>query len=178
MNTLILKLNATGDVVRTTTLLRRLPGDVTWVTAGTNAVLLNRLAENVRCIAWEDREQAAGTRYDAVICLEDEPEVAAFLKSVRYDELCGAYLDEDGSMAYTDNSRPWFDLSLISRHGRVRADGLKLLNRWTYQDLVFRSLGWQFSGEQYLLPSVPNGPLSGDVAISPVAGPVWPMKHW
>jgi hypothetical protein len=81
-------------------------------------------------------------------------------------------------MAYTDNSRPWFDLSLISRHGRVRADRLKLLNRWTYQDLVFRSLGWQFSGEQYFLPSVPGGPLSGDVAISPVAGPVWPMKHW
>jgi hypothetical protein len=178
MNTLILKLNATGDVVRTTTLLRRLPDEVTWVTAATNSVLLNGLAENLRCIAWEDRKRAAGAQYDAVINLEDEPEVAAFLKTVRYKELCGAYLDENESMAYTDSSRPWFDLSLISRHGRVRADLLKLQNRRTYQDLVFRSFGWRFSGEQYLLPVVRSRPLGGDVAISPLAGSVWPMKNW
>jgi ADP-heptose:LPS heptosyltransferase len=35
MNVLILKLNATGDVVRTTTLLHRLQGDITWITAPT-----------------------------------------------------------------------------------------------------------------------------------------------
>jgi ADP-heptose:LPS heptosyltransferase len=36
MNILIIKLNATGDVVRTTTLLRRLQGDITWITAPSN----------------------------------------------------------------------------------------------------------------------------------------------
>jgi hypothetical protein len=178
MKTLILKLNATGDVVRTTTLLRRLRGEVTWVTAATNVALLTGIADNVRCIAWEDREQAVGAGYDLVISLEDEPDAAVFLAALKYQDLCGAYLDTNGSMAYTDNARVWFDLSLISRYGRAEADRLKLQNRSTYQDLVFRSLGWQFSGEPYLLPSVRSGPLGGDVAISAVAGPVWPMKHW
>src|SRR5690606_9146778 len=41
MRTLILKLNATGDVVRTTSLLRRLEGEVAWITAPTNVPLLD-----------------------------------------------------------------------------------------------------------------------------------------
>ena len=40
MNVLILKLNATGDVVRTTTtLLHRLQGDITWIAAPFAAAL-------------------------------------------------------------------------------------------------------------------------------------------
>jgi len=37
---LIIKLNATGDVVRTTTLLRQFECDVTWVTSAPNHELL------------------------------------------------------------------------------------------------------------------------------------------
>ena len=40
MNILIVKLNATGDVVRTTPLLHRLEGDIVWVTARANLPLL------------------------------------------------------------------------------------------------------------------------------------------
>ena len=45
-----------------------------------------------------------------------------------------------------------FDLSIVSRHGRGRADELKLANRSTYQELIFEGLGLRFSGETYLLP--------------------------
>jgi ADP-heptose:LPS heptosyltransferase len=44
MNVLIVKLGATGDVVRTTPLLRRLSGSVTWITAAKNGVFLEGLA--------------------------------------------------------------------------------------------------------------------------------------
>jgi hypothetical protein len=55
---------------------------------------------------------------------------------------------------------------------------LKLLNRRTYQDLIFASLGLGFNGEPYYLPpSQPTG-LHGHVAISSTAGAVWPMKKW
>jgi len=67
---------------------------------------------------------------------------------------------------------------LISSHGRARADELKLLNRRTYQDLIFDGLGLQFGGEEYLLPKPNDTGLSGDVAIAADAGPVWPMKKW
>ena len=55
---------------------------------------------------------------------------------------------------------------------------LKLLNRQTYQELIFRGLGFDFAGETYLLPEPIETGLSGDVAIAADAGPVWPMKRW
>ena len=177
MNTLIIKLNATGDVVRTTTLLRRLRGDVTWITARTNLELLAGLPR-VRSLAWEERELARDREYDLVISLEDEIEVAAFVAGVQHAHRFGAYLSDQNQVAYTDDSSGWFDLSLVSRHGREHADELKLMNRRTYQDLIFEGLGWRFEGEPYLLPPPTSTDLSGDVAIAPVAGPVWPMKGW
>lgn len=178
MNTLIVKLNATGDVVRTTTLLRRLQGEVTWITAEMNLALVAGASTSVRAIAWEEREHAWDRHYDRVISLEDEVETARYVAHVRHSNLFGAYLNSDGGVSYTDDSRRWFDLSLISIHGRTRADELKLLNRATYQDLIFEGLGWKFEGDRYLLPSPPRTDLQGDVAIAPVAGPVWPMKGW
>src|SRR6266481_3353887 len=56
MNVLIVKLGATGDVVRTTPLLRRLSGSVTWITAAKNGVLLDSLSDNLRHFSWEARE--------------------------------------------------------------------------------------------------------------------------
>ena len=69
-------------------------------------------------------------------------------------------------------------MSLISRFGKQAADKLKLENRRTYQDLIFAGLGLRFKGEKYLLPEPAKTDLSGDVAISPKAGHVWPMKNW
>jgi ADP-heptose:LPS heptosyltransferase len=178
MNILILKLNATGDVVRTTTLLRRLQGHVTWITASGNVVLLEHVSPTVRCLSWEDRERARDRDYDLVINLEDELEVAVFAKGIRCRRTFGAYLNGGAAVSYTDDARRWFDLSLISVHGRQRADELKLHNRRSYQELIFDGLGFEFSGETYVLPDPAPTDLHGDVAIAPVAGPVWPMKNW
>lgn len=178
MNILIVKLNATGDVVRTTTLLHKLAGDITWVTAPNNIALLDSLRPNLRCVVWENRAQALDREYDLVISLEDEAETAAFVKSAKAKRVFGAYLSGDGQVKYSDDAKRWFDLSLISVHGRKRADELKYLNRATYQEMVFDGLGFKFNGEPYVLPTPPKTDLSGDVAIAPVAGPVWPMKNW
>jgi ADP-heptose:LPS heptosyltransferase len=179
VNVLILKLGATGDVVRTTPLLKRLRGPTTWVTAAKNTLLLKGLQDNLRCLSWEERERALDTKYDLAINLEDTLDVAQFLKTVRCSEIFGAYLDSrGGSLCYTENSSHWFDLSLISFFGREQADRLKLLNRHTYQELVFRGLGFRFAGETYCLPEPTETGLSGDVAIAADAGPVWPMKRW
>lgn len=178
MRILIIKLNATGDVVRTTPLLRRLHGEITWITAANNVLLLEGVAEGLRCLAWEQRSLALDGDYDLLINLEDEIEVAAFGRNVRHHQLFGPYLGGTHRVQYTDASRQWFDLSLISEHGKERADELKFLNRRSYQDLIFEGLGLRFEGDRYLLPRAAATDLSGDVAISPVAGPVWPMKNW
>jgi heptosyltransferase II len=177
LNTLILKLNATGDVVRTTALLRHLlESRVTWVTSAPNEELLDH--GSVRRLDWTERDQALDTHYDLVINLEDDRACAEFVQTVPHELLFGAFVDDRDAISYTENAREWFDLSLISTHGRQRADELKLLNRRTYQELIFEGLGLVFRGEPYVLPTPAPSPLAGDVAIAPVAGPVWPMKGW
>lgn len=178
MNVLITKIGATGDVVRTTPLLRRLGGQITWLTAAKNTVLLEGLMDNLRCLSWEERERALDRHYDLAINLEDTLDVAQFLKRLQCSEIFGAYVHCDNSLCYTENSRRWFDLSLISSYGRQQADRLKLLNRHTYQEMIFSGLGFRFAGETYLLPERVETGLSGDIAIAADAGPIWPMKKW
>ena len=105
MNILIVKLGATGDVVRTTPLLRRLSGSVTWITAAKNGVFLDGLADNLRHFSWEGRGRVLDIPYDLAINLEDTPEVALFLKTVRPAEIFGAYADSSKRLRYTDNSK-------------------------------------------------------------------------
>jgi len=178
MNTLIIKLGATGDVVRTTPLLEKLNGKITWITAAKNIPLLEGLGKNPRSLSWEQRSAVANERYDLVINLEDTLESGQFVQELKFDRLFGAFLDAGGGLVYTDDSCGWFDLSLISRFGKQEADRLKLENHRTYQDLIFSGLRFQFDGEKYLLPKPAKTNLSGDVAISPKAGAVWPMKNW
>jgi heptosyltransferase-2 len=178
MNILIIKLGATGDVVRTTPLLKRLSGHFSWITAAKNVSLLEGLKQDLRSVSWEQRELFRDKDYDLVINLEDTLEVAQFLQTIKFGKLFGAYANSNGSLHYTDDSRGWFDLSLISRFGKKAADGLKLKNRRTYQDLIFDGIGLCFENERYLLPEPAKTDLAGDVAISPKAGHVWPMKNW
>ena len=179
MDTLILKLNASGDVVRTTPLLRRLHGRVTWVTAQRNLPLLERTTENLQVRGLGTK--GGGDRL--AVRLGHQSGRRAGDRGLRSDGeastvIFGAHLDREGRLTYTEDSRGWFDLSLISRFGRARADELKLQNRRAYQELIFAGLGLEFRGEPYLLPSPVATDLKGDVAIASAAGPVWPMKTW
>jgi heptosyltransferase-2 len=179
--TLIIKLGATGDVVRTTPLLRRLEGSVVWITSAGNQPLLSGLEGlscGLRVLPWEERGSLSGQEFDLVINLEDDRETAEFLRQMRWRRLFGAHLDDEGRLSYTADSAGWFDLSLISVNGRQQADALKLANRRTYQDLIFEGLGYGFDGEEYVLPPTPWSGLRGDIAIAAEAGPVWPMKRW
>jgi heptosyltransferase-2 len=178
MSILIIKLGAAGDVVRTTPLLRRLDGPVSWITAESNLALLQGIDREVRCVSWENRKNVADTAYDLVINLEDDRDSSSFLKQLKFKQLFGAHLNGNDELTYTSNSRAWFDLSLISTYGREKADRLKLLNRRTYQELIFDGLGVGFKGEPYYLPPPRPTRLQGDVAISSTAGAVWPMKKW
>jgi heptosyltransferase II len=119
-----------------------------------------------------------GDQYDLVINLEDTSEAAGLLDSLKYKDLFGAYQSKSGKMKYTESSGEWFDLSLISRFGKEKADQLKLLNRKTYQEMIFKGLGYSFIGQTYFLPKLSTQKLFGDIAIASESGPVWPMKKW
>ena len=178
METLIIKLGATGDVVRTTTLLQVLDGEIHWLTSDLNTIMLKGSERIAQLIPWTKCDRLKGRHYDLVINLEDSLEVASLLNDLKYKDLFGAYLNGAGGMDYTESSSEWFDLSLISRFGKERADQLKLQNRKTYQDILFQGLGYSFTGQTYYVPKSERTDLSGDIAIAPESGAVWPMKNW
>ena len=178
MKTLILKLGATGDVVRTTTLLRILEGEIIWITADENINMIKNAPQITACIPWSKRATLVNEDFELVINLEDSIEAAGFLYNIRYKNLFGSYLHKSGKIFYTESSAGWFDLSIISRYGKKKADELKLQNRKSYQERIFEGLDNQFRGEQYVLPKTDKSGLIGDIAISPKSGNVWPMKNW
>jgi len=178
MHSLVVKRGAAGDVVRTTPLLKHLSGQVTWLADAKNTVLLNGLADNLQCLSWEQRDLVPDTTYDLIINLEESVEVGIYLKTLKYRKWFGAYADVADVVRYTADSRHWFDLSLISSYGQQQADRLKLLNRRSYQEMIFEGLGLRFASDPYWLPEPIDTGLSGDVAITVEAGPIWPMKRW
>ena len=144
MSVLVIKLGATGDVSLY---------DTSFAPIERFGHVDHRGQE--LCVAGWPRGQSASfplgsacarPRYsdNLLINLEDSLEVAHFLKNVTSAEIFGAYADSSDCLCYTNNSKRWFDLSLISSYGRREADRLKFLNRQTYQELIFEGLGLRF----------------------------------
>jgi heptosyltransferase II len=176
---LIIKLGALGDVVRTTALLRLLDAEITWVTSPQAVPLLkgNPYIDSVHCIG-DLGNGLLRERYDLVINLEDEEAPAMLASDLNKETIIGAYMSER-RVTYTESARAWFDMSLVSRLGKARADELKMLNRKTYQEVVFGMIGRAFRGEEYVLDMpLTKTPESRLVGLEARAGDVWPMKRW
>lgn len=178
MKILIIKLGAAGDVIRTSSLLNLFNGDICWLTSDLNTILLKDSPRVTECISWSQRSELKNRKYDLVINLEDTIEASRILEDLDYGDLFGAYLNEADKVVYTESSKEWFDLSLISSFGKEKADLLKLENRKTYQEMIFSGLGYRFAGETYYIPPHEMTDLKGDIAIADKSGAVWPMKKW
>lgn len=171
MEWLVLKTGALGDVVRTTSILpgleRKHPGlRVTWLTAHGALELVEgqrRIARAVGVDARDERSLAAvradlaRTPWARVLSFDDEEpmcRLATALGGTGADgRLSGAYLDEHGVRRYTRDVAPWFDMGLLSVHGKAEADRRKLLNRESHPALFARMLGIEMGEPELVLPS-------------------------
>jgi heptosyltransferase-2 len=152
---LILKTAALGDVLRTTSILpglhaRYRGARITWVTApgAVDLVRHHPLVARVQALAPDDGEAAArlarelGRDFARVISLDDEPALCALATAVSSPaSLSGAYLAADGSRRYTPDVGPWFDMGLLSVHGKEVADRRKIENRESHAAIYARMLG-------------------------------------
>jgi len=182
---LIIKLGAMGDVLRTTVLLRVLEGDVCWVTKKdaipllpNQEVLLKRIVEIGKA-----QELLKDEFFDLVLCLEDDIGAAKLATLVNKNKLIGSYLDSSGNITYTDSSREWFDMGLISKLGKEKADYLKARNKRTYQEMIFKMIGGEFKGEEYAInfAGERSGHSKGAVSLVGIEGRSdkrWPSKQW
>lgn len=178
MKILIIKLGASGDVVRTTPILQKLEGEIFWLTNDYNKILLKGNTYIKEIFSWVQRDKLIGIPFDLIINLEDSLEVAYFVNKISFDKINGPRITTGNVIRYSDSSKEWFDMSLISRFSKAEADRLKLSNRKSYQEILFRILGFNYSGERYYLPSYVETNLKGDIAIAQRSGHRWPMKNW
>ena len=174
---LLIKLGALGDVLRTTPLLRRLDGRVTWVTT---REALPLLAGNPRIARLIDISAAGGIgrqAFDLVVNFDEDDRACRLAASVRAPRKIGARMSAGGK-TYCPASAPWFDMSLISRLGRAAADRLKARGRQCYQHYLFQACGLRFRGEEYLLPLPARSVSPRVVALEARVSPKWPAKAW
>jgi heptosyltransferase-2 len=152
---LILKTGALGDVLRTTSILpglaARYPAArITWVTApgAVDLIRLHPLVHEIETLDVDSPSSIASTNlalaaptWDLVISLDDEEPLCQLASSVPARRLSGAYLRDDGVRAYTSDVAPWFDMGLLSVHGKLVADRLKIENRRSHAAILADMLG-------------------------------------
>ncbi|MBL7743821.1 MAG: hypothetical protein JNN00_10145 [Chitinophagaceae bacterium] len=178
-NTLIIKTGAAGDVVRTTSLLNVLQGEIWWVTTDTNKWLL---PDDIPGLTVLTLLQAPGIlkniSFDLVLSLEEDMQCAKIAGESNARELSGVYLSGD-KICYTNNAAYWFDMSRISRLGLEKANQLKADNTLSYQECIFKMAGKKFNGEPYRIYA-DNSIKQGDklVGIEKRTGHAWPDKQW
>ncbi|MBU0628895.1 MAG: hypothetical protein KKC75_06915 [Nanoarchaeota archaeon] len=143
MKILIIKLAATGDVLRTTSILPGLKekypdSKIFWLTEEYSSELLksNPLIGSILIANnKEDIQELNKESYNLVINLEDNEESCRIVESLNKETLVGAFL-KNNKIVYTKDSSPWFDMGLTSVFGKEKADQLKKENKKTYQDII------------------------------------------
>jgi len=179
-NILIIKNDASGDVVRTTVLLQFLSGNIYWITANHNQPLFPDNYPGLTVLPPEHLpDKIAGIMFDLVINLEEDIKLAKMISRLTTKKIIGVYW-KDNKLYYTPESAEWFDMSLISRFGKSRADELKKQNKKSYQEILFSMFGKSFAGETYLIYKnefLPK-PAKKRIGIEKRSGAKWANKSW
>ena len=177
-NVLLIKTNASGDVVRTTVLLHILKGRVFWITAGYNIPLFPDDYPELVLIPVEDIPgYIFSTNFDLLLNLEEDADLAQKLMPITTRQIVGTFWSE-GKLNYTADSAEWFDMSLVSRLPPMEADDLKKRNKFSYQEIIYRMLGANFSGQKYLIYRNNNLLQQQFIGIEAGVGSAWPNKSW
>lgn len=153
---LILKTGALGDVLRTTSILPGLferYGDarVVWVTAPGALDLVRHHPLVSQVEAFDPASLASleslGARlgvvpWERVISLDDEELCCRLATRLGGKRVTGAWFDEEArARRYTPDAAPWFDMGLLSVHGKLAADQLKVENRKSQPQIYAEMLG-------------------------------------
>ncbi|MDD5178572.1 MAG: glycosyltransferase [Candidatus Nanoarchaeia archaeon] len=150
MNILIIKLGASGDVVRTTFILRGLKkkysdSKIYWLTKPINKDLLitNPLIHKI-LVYKKDQIQNI---FDLVINLDDDYETAELATKLN-TRVIGYHLDKNKKIVPTSTAKEWYDMSLLGK--KPMNDILKKKNTKTYQEHMKKILDIECDTEPIL----------------------------
>lgn len=152
---LVIKTAALGDVLRTTSILPGLHarhGDaaVTWLTTPAARPLVEHHPGVHEVLSVDPRDLDAVAALTAalataswqwVLSLDDEAPLCRLARALPSARLSGAFEATPGTLAYTDDVAPWFDMGLLSRLGKAHADRLKVENTRSHPAIFAAMLG-------------------------------------
>jgi ADP-heptose:LPS heptosyltransferase len=135
---LIIKLDALGDVLRTTSILpslvKKFPDShITWVTKSNASVLLknNEYINRVLTIETNYLDYIINEEFDLGICLDADNMGATILSISKCKEKLGFYVNSSGQLIPANKeAEKWYRLGLN--------DTLKKTNRETYQRIIYK----------------------------------------
>ena len=184
---LIIKFGALGDVVRTSYFaesLKKKEIDVKifWVTAKSSKPLLD--GNPFIDFLTTEFEEIKDIFFDHVYSLDDEIEIVSRIEELSFSNLSGAFLDT-GGVKYTNDVSEWFDMGLLSKHGKVKADYLKKKNIKSHSEIFKKIFDVNHTCRNFFYPAefVPNSNLLINdkanfiLGINPYAGGRWPSKE-
>ena len=193
---LIIKLGATGDVLRTTPLLRALrakfpTAHITWLVEPISAPLLknNPLIDKILVPGFDTLARLQVEKYDLLFCLDKVDAATAVAMQVQAREKRGFGMSDDGNLAIFNPQAQEAMILGLSDDWKFRH------NQKPYQQIVFEAVGFPFQRERYVLELEPasrerarnwaqerhlNGPLIGlnTGAGTGFAGKAWRTASW
>jgi heptosyltransferase-2 len=189
---LIVKLEAMGDVLRTTSILPPLrakyPGaEVVWITKAAAAPLLkdNPLVDRVLVLEGDYLAFLKNELFSVGICLDADQRSATILSIARCEEKLGFLADAAGKIQpANDAAREWWLMGVN--------DSLKKQNRKTYQQIMYEICGLALptvpprlhlnasheSFAQELRERTPLRDATRIVGINTGGGERWQLKKW
>ena len=189
---LIIKLDAMGDVLRTTALLPALaeahPGTaITWITRRESRPLLERNPYISEVLAYgEDAlTQLTARTFDRVVNLDAGKTSAALASIAKANRKDGFVLDQRGCVQPTnDAARRWLEMGVF--------DDLKRQNTRTYQDLMLEIIGFPGTSHRYVFELSDDERMRGRlhlerlgvdlsrpvIGLNTGAGRRWQLKQW
>ena len=135
---------------------------VTWVTApaAVDLIRTHPLVDEVVAIDVKDpasvddvARRLESRKFERVVSLDDEEPLCRLASKTCAARLSGAYETESGERAYTPDVAPWFDMGLLSVHGKARADAMKVANRRSQPEIYASMLGVPMGKPALVLPS-------------------------
>jgi heptosyltransferase-2 len=180
---LIIKLGALGDVIRTTTLLRKLKAvtpeaEIWWLTLSPD--VLPKGIDVVLPFTAQSIATLHGVAFDTIYNLDKEKEACALTATLSARVKKGFTL-VDGKAAPIDKDAEHKYLTGVF-------DDLSKENTKSYQEEIFEICGFRFKGEKYMMP--PLGQYAWKLPKNrPIVGlntgcggrwtsRLWPEEHW
>jgi len=190
---LIIKFDAVGDVLRTTSLLHAIKekypnSHVTWFTKQNSKPIFNNntLVDEVMCVEQPESTAKLYVRiFDVMIHPDASPQSGAFASIIQAKEKRGFYLDESGKIQpFNNNAVEWLELGAF--------DQKKKANTKTYQQILHEISGFPYKKGEICLSLNEKEKLFAEdfrgnhnlqrfqriLGLNTGAGSRWQFKQW